>query len=101
MSERCPVDPDPISFRELLEVVTCEVGPVVGDDGVGHAESVHDVQEELDGLLESIVVIGFASIHFVNLSIATSRWVNRPGAFLSGPIMSRPHIVNGHVMGMV
>ena len=51
MSDRCPVDPDPVSFRELLEVVTCEVGPIVGDNGVGHTESVHDVQEELDGLL--------------------------------------------------
>ena len=28
-----------------------EVGSVVGDDGVGHAESVNDVEEELDVLL--------------------------------------------------
>ena len=28
-----------------------EVGSVVGDDGVGHAESINEVQEELDGLL--------------------------------------------------
>ena len=27
-----------------------EVGSVVGDDGIGHAEPVDDVQEELDGL---------------------------------------------------
>ena len=45
----CPTDAQ--SFRELLEVVTYEVGLVVGDDGVGHAEPVDDVQEELDGLL--------------------------------------------------
>ena len=31
--------------------MTCEIGPVVCDDGVGHPESVDDVQEELDGLL--------------------------------------------------
>ena len=51
MSDRCPIDPDPVSFRELLEVVACEVGSVVVDDGIRHAESVNDVQEELDGLL--------------------------------------------------
>ena len=28
-----------------------EVGSVVSDDGIGHAEPVDDVQEELDGLL--------------------------------------------------
>ena len=31
--------------------MTYEVGPVVGDDGVRHAESANDVQEELYGLL--------------------------------------------------
>jgi hypothetical protein len=46
--------------------MTCEVGSVVGDDGVGHAESVNNVQEELDASLESIVLIGFASIHLLN-----------------------------------
>ena len=51
MSYRCPVDPDPVSFRELLELVACEIGSVVSDDGIGHAESVNDVQEELDGFL--------------------------------------------------
>ena len=31
--------------------MTREIGPVVGDDGVGHPEAIDDVQEELDGLL--------------------------------------------------
>ena len=51
MSDRCPVDPDPIPFREFLKVVAREVGSVVGDDGIGHAEPVDDVLKELDGLL--------------------------------------------------
>ena len=39
------------TLLELLEVMSCEIGPVVCDDGVGHPESVDNVQEELDGLL--------------------------------------------------
>ena len=38
------------------------------------------------------LVIGTASIHFVNLSTATKRCVCPPGEdFLSGPTMSSPH----------
>ena len=48
-----------------------------------------------------IVEIGQASIHFVNLSMVTSRWVKPPGAFLSGPTRSSPQTVKGHVMGIV
>ena len=48
-----------------------------------------------------IVEIGRASIHFVNLSMVTSRWVKPPGAFLSGPTRSSPQIAKGHVMGIV
>ena len=40
--------------------------------------------------LDLIVDIGRASIHFVNLSTVTSRWVKPPGAFLSGPTRSSP-----------
>ena len=48
------------------------------------------------------LVIGIASIHFVNLSTATSRCVCPPGDyFLSGPTISSPHWANGHVNGMV
>ena len=101
MSDRCPIDSDPVSFRELLEVVTSEVGPVVGDDGIGHAESVNNVQEELDCFLGVDRGYRFCLYPFCELSIATSKWVNPPGAFLSGPTMSRPHTANGHVMGMV
>ena len=35
-------------------------------------------------------LIGFASIHFLNLSTATSRWVMPPRAVLNGPTMSNP-----------
>jgi len=40
-------------------------------------------------------LIGLASIHLVNLSTATSRWVVPPRAVLNGPTMSRPQTANG------
>src|SRR3954471_22859338 len=48
------------------------------------------------------LVIGTASIHFVNLSTTTSRCV-RPhfDDLLIGPTMSSPHVANGHDSGMV
>jgi hypothetical protein len=43
------------------------------------------------------LVIGRASIHFMNLLIATSRCLCPPGAFRKGPTMSNPHTMNGHL----
>ena len=39
------------AWRCPHQVVTYEIDPVIGDDGVGHPEPVDDVQEELDGVL--------------------------------------------------
>src|SRR3954463_7805166 len=48
------------------------------------------------------LVIGTASIHLVNLSTTTSRFVRPPFEdFLSGPTMSSPHVANGHDNCMV
>src|SRR3954471_20853924 len=46
-------------------------------------------------------LIGRASIHLVNLSMATRRCVMPPRAVLNGPTMSRPHTANGHAIGIV
>lgn len=46
-------------------------------------------------------VIGFASIHLVNLTTTTSKWVKLLGTFLRGPTKSIPHTAKGQVMGMV
>jgi hypothetical protein len=48
-----------------------------------------------------MLVKGRTSIHFKNLSIATSRCVKPPGAFYKGPTRSRPHTANGQVIGIV
>jgi hypothetical protein len=45
--------------------------------------------------------VGFASIHLVNLSIATKTCVNPPFTFLNGFTKFRPHIEKGQVIGMV
>src|SRR3954471_16194931 len=49
----------------------------------------------------SSFLIGRASIHLVNLSMATRRCVMPPRAFLNRPIMYRPQTANGHAIGIV
>jgi hypothetical protein len=47
------------------------------------------------------IVIGLYLIHLVNLSMATNTCVKPPGAFVKGPIMSRPQHASGHKGGIV
>jgi hypothetical protein len=47
------------------------------------------------------LVISHASIHFENLSTATSRCMLPLGAFLRGLTRSSPHTTNGHVIRIV
>src|SRR4051812_7118037 len=49
----------------------------------------------------SSFLIGRASIHLVNLSMATRRCVMPPRAVLNGPTMSRPQTANGHAIEIV
>jgi hypothetical protein len=46
-----PIDADMELVVELQELSARELGPVVGDDGVGHSKLVNDVGEERYGLL--------------------------------------------------
>jgi hypothetical protein len=48
-----------------------------------------------------MLVIGRASIHLENLSMATSKWVKQPVVFFRGPTKSSPQTTNDHVMGIV
>src|SRR4051812_26735124 len=54
---------------------------------------------KLTAVAESKFFIGFASIHFVNLSTDTRICVNPDVPVLSGPIMSNPHVAKGHARG--
>jgi hypothetical protein len=47
----CPVHVDVELIAELQELSALELGPVVGDDGVGHFEAIDDVGEERHRLL--------------------------------------------------
>jgi hypothetical protein len=48
-----------------------------------------------------MLVIGRASIHLENLSMAMSKWVKLPVVLFRGPTKSSPQTANGHVMGIV
>jgi hypothetical protein len=48
-----------------------------------------------------MLVIGQASIHLENLSMAMSKWVKPPVVLFRGPTKSSPQTANGHVIGIV
>jgi hypothetical protein len=50
MRHGCPVHADVEFVAELQEFSSRELGPVVGDDGVGHSKAVEDVGEERHSL---------------------------------------------------
>ena len=52
-------------------------------------------------LSNEILTMGLYLIHLVNLSTATSKWLNPPGATVNGPIMSKLQQANGHDGGIV
>ena len=81
-----PIDSDVLFIVESNEFVAGELCAVVYDDGVWYSKVVDDVEEEQHGLL----ILDRASIHFVNLSIVTSKWVYPLGAFLRGPTRLSP-----------
>jgi hypothetical protein len=48
-----------------------------------------------------MLVIGRASIHLENLSMATSKWVKPPVVLFRGPTKLSPQIANSHMMEIV
>jgi hypothetical protein len=48
-----------------------------------------------------IEVVGFTSIHFMNLSTSMKMCANPPLALLNGPTRSSSHVEKGQVIGMV
>jgi hypothetical protein len=51
MCDSCPIHADVVLVAELEELPAGELGPVVGDDRVGHPKPVDDVGEERYDLL--------------------------------------------------
>src|SRR3954463_3024339 len=76
---------DPLSVMMLCGTPYLNINPLI----------------KLMAVLASRSLMGLASIHFVNLSTATNRWVKPLLPVLSGPIMSRPQTAKGQTSGMV
>ena len=95
------VDADVMFIAKSVELLPSELCIVVLDDGVWDPKAMDDVEEDNTAHSNLIVEIGRASIHFVNLSMVTSKWVYPLGAFLSGPTRSSPQTANSQVMGIV
>jgi hypothetical protein len=85
-----PVHPDVVAITEIQEFFPGEVSTIVGDNGVRDLKQKMMSWLKFTACLELIFARGLASIHLVNLSSVTSRWVKPPGAFLKGPKRSRP-----------
>ena len=69
------IDTDVVFIAELEELFLDELRAVVRDNGVRDSKAMDDVKEEQHGLLGLDCGIGRASIHFLNLSTVTSKWV--------------------------
>ena len=70
-----PIDPDVLFITESKEFLAGELCAIVRDDGVQYSKAMDDVEEEQHGFSDLITEIGRALIHFVNLSMVTSKWV--------------------------
>jgi len=65
-----PVNSDLIIIiTKIEEFPPYELSVIVCDNAFRHAESMYEFSEELNDIADVIVVIGFSSFHFVNLSI--------------------------------
>ena len=62
-------------IANLEELLASELHAIICDDGVQDSKAMDDVEEEQHDLLRFDHEIGRASIHFVNLSMVTSKWV--------------------------
>jgi hypothetical protein len=90
-----------VVIAKIIELPSCELHVVVGDDGVRDFKAMDDVREKSHRLLGPDVGKGQTSIHLENLSMATNRSVKPSGAFCKGLMWSNAHTTIDQVMGMV
>jgi hypothetical protein len=87
---------------EIQKLFTSELGAVIRDDAVRNPKAVDDVSKKNSiACSDLMLVIGWASIHLENLSMATSKWVKPPVVLLRGLTKSSPQTANNHMMGIV
>jgi hypothetical protein len=70
-----PVDVDVVVITEPEEFLPYELSVIVRDDRVWDSKAMDDVKKNCMTCMNLILKTGRASIHFENLSIATSRCV--------------------------
>ena len=75
MRDGGPIDLDVLFIAESNELLAGELHAVVCDDGVWYSKAMDDVGKNSTACSDLITEIGRASIHFVNLSTVTSKWV--------------------------
>jgi hypothetical protein len=85
VTDRRPVDPNPVPVRKIQELLVREVGPVVCDDGVGHTKSIDDVQENFDSFLGAGLDDRFCLNPFGELVDCDKQTVEATGGFLERP----------------
>jgi hypothetical protein len=86
---------------ELQEFPARELGPVVGDDGVWHSNTMDDVSEERHCLFRPYIRNG-AYFYPLGKFVDRDQQVGEaPGRLSQGPDDVQPHTAKGHVMGMV
>jgi hypothetical protein len=77
------------------ELCSFELCPIVCQDSSGHAESIYHALQELDHCPWVIFTAGMASIHLVNVSTPTNKYLNPPSALGKMTRMSIPQIAKG------
>jgi hypothetical protein len=73
MSHGRPEHTDVVIVTEIQKLFTSELGAIVHDDAVGNSKAVDDVGKKSTACSDLMLVIGRASIHLENLSMATSK----------------------------
>lgn len=97
----CIADFDAKLFLIFLEYGAGELSAIVSNDTVGYSKAVDYPFMNSLALAAVILTTCFASMHLLNLSMQTNKWVIPPGAFLKGPTISRPHTANDQEIGIV
>jgi hypothetical protein len=92
---------DVVVIAEIQKLFTSKLGAIVRDDTVGTPKRWMMSVKKSTACSNLMLVIGRASIHLENLSIATSKWVEPLVVLFKGPTRSSPQTANGHVMGIV
>jgi hypothetical protein len=82
---------------KILENVTVKFVGIINCYLSGHPEAANYIlPKNLLNSAAAMLIRGFASIHLVKYSTATTAYLYFPCVVVNGPTMSMPHLYNGH-----